>query len=60
MELLNKIHNMAKAAGKTIVLPEGTEERTLKAADFALANGLAKIKLLGNEQEIKNLARVYF
>jgi len=57
MELINKIHNMAKAAGKTIVLPEGTEERTLKAADFALANGLAKIILLGNEQEITKLAK---
>ena len=50
---------MAKAAGKTIVLPEGTEERTLKAADFALANGLAKIILLGNEQEINKLAKDY-
>jgi len=56
MELLDKIHSMAKAAGKTIVLPEGTEERTLKAADFALKNGLAKIILLGNEQEINKLA----
>ncbi len=59
MELINKIHSMAKAAGKTIVLPEGTEERTLKAADFALANGLAKIILLGNEQEINKLAKDY-
>jgi len=59
MELLNKIHNMAKEAGKTIVLPEGTEERTLKAADYALTNGLAKIILLGNEQEIKKLAKKF-
>jgi len=47
---------MAKAAGKTIVLPEGTEERTLRAADYALKHGLAGIILLGNEDEIKNLA----
>ena len=46
MELLNKIHNMAKAAGKTIVLPEGTEERTLKAADYALKHGLAKMGIV--------------
>jgi phosphate acetyltransferase len=59
MELLNKIHNMAKEAGKTIVLPEGTEERTLKAADYALTNSLAKIILLGNEQEIKKLANEF-
>ncbi len=53
MELINKIHNMAKAAGKTIVLPEGTEERTMRAADYALKHGLAKIILLGDESEIK-------
>ncbi len=53
MELINKIHNMAKAAGKTIVLPEGTEERTMRAADYALKHGLAKIILLGDEDEIK-------
>lgn len=53
MKLLNKIHNMAKEAGKTIVLPEGTEERTMKAADYALEHGLAKIILLGDENEIK-------
>ncbi len=56
MELINKIHNMAKMAGKTIVLPEGTEERTMKAADYALKNGLADIILLGDEVEIKNKA----
>jgi phosphate acetyltransferase len=56
MELINKIHNMAKKAGKTIVLPEGTEERTMKAANYALEHGLAKIILLGDEDEIKNKA----
>jgi len=56
MELLNKIHNMAKKAGKTIVLPEGTEERTMKAANYALENGLAKIILLGDESKIKTKA----
>lgn len=56
MELLNKIHNMAKKAGKTIVLPEGTEERTMKAANYALENGLAKIILLGDENKIKTKA----
>ena len=59
MELIDKIHSMAKKAGKTIVLPEGTEERTLRAADYSLKNGLAKIILLGNEQEVKKLANDY-
>ena len=39
-----------------IVLPEGTEERTLKAADAVLAEGIARITLLGNPAEIKSMA----
>lgn len=43
-------------AGKTIVLPEGTEERTLKAADIILQEGLAKLILLGPKAEIEKMA----
>lgn len=43
-------------AGKTIVLPEGTEERTLKAADIILQEGLAKLILLGPKAEIEMMA----
>lgn len=39
-----------------IVLPEGTEERTLKAADAVLAEGIARITLLGNLSEIRTMA----
>ena len=56
MTLLEQIRSKAKAAGKTIVLAEGTEERTLKAADIILSEGIAKLILLGNEAEIKSLA----
>lgn len=42
-----------------IVLPEGTEERNLKAADFALADQLADIILIGNKEEIFKLAEEY-
>ena len=59
MELINKIHQMAVQAGKTIVLPEGTEERTLKAADYALQHHLAKIILLGNENTIRQLVKKF-
>ncbi len=59
MELIDKIHNMAVKAGKTIVLPEGTEERTIKAADYAIEHNLAKIILLGNKDEITNLAEKF-
>lgn len=39
-----------------IVLPEGTEARTLKAADAVLAEGIARITLLGNPAEIEAMA----
>jgi phosphate acetyltransferase len=56
MELLEKIMANAKANIKRIVLPEGTEIRTLKAADRILNEKAAKIILIGNETEIKKLA----
>ena len=56
MTLLEQIHAKAKASNKTIVLAEGTEERTLKAADIILHEGIANLILLGNEAEIKGLA----
>ncbi|MDP2722074.1 MAG: phosphate acetyltransferase [Bacteroidales bacterium] len=57
MELIKHIHEEAKKANKTIVLPEGLEERTLKAANYVLEHGLARIILLGNEDEIQNKAK---
>ncbi len=56
MDLLNQIKESAKKYNKKIVLPEGTEERTLKAADQVLAQGIAQIVLIGNPDEIKHLA----
>ena len=56
MTLMDQIRAKAKAANKCIVLAEGTEERTLKAADIILQEGIARLILLGNEQEIKGLA----
>jgi len=46
----------AKANVQRIVLPEGTEIRTLKAADIILKEKAAKLILIGNEAEIKKLA----
>lgn len=46
----------AKANKQRIVLPEGTEERTLKAADRLVADGVADIVLIGNPEEIHKLA----
>lgn len=59
MELMNQIKAKAKAANKCIVLAEGTEERTIKAADIILSEGIARLILLGNEAEIKQLAAEY-
>lgn len=49
----------AKANKQRIVLPEGTEERTLQAADRLLADGVADIILIGNPAEINELAARY-
>ncbi len=41
---------------KTIVLPEATDIRTLKATEKILQEKIANIILIGNEKEIKKLA----
>lgn len=56
MNLLDQIMERAKANLQRIVLPEGTEIRTLKAADIILKEKAAKLILIGNEEEIKRLA----
>ncbi len=56
MQLLDSIKQKAKQENKTIVLPEGTEERTLKAANIILEEGIASLILLGNREEILRLA----
>ena len=56
MQLLNDIMTQAKNNPQRIVLPEGTEIRTLKAADIILKEKAAKLTLLGNKEEILKLA----
>ncbi|MDE6504236.1 MAG: phosphate acetyltransferase, partial [Muribaculaceae bacterium] len=43
MELFDKMKAKARANMQRIVLPEGTEPRTLTAADRIIADGLAHI-----------------
>lgn len=57
MDLINQIKENAKKNQQRIVLPESTEERTLKAADEILAEGIAKIILTGNPEKIKSEAQ---
>ena len=59
MDLISEIVARAKANKQRIVLPEGTEERTLKAADQVLADGVAELILIGNPAEIKVLAEKF-
>ena len=56
MELLEKIRANAQKANKRIVLPEGEEERTLKAADIILKEGYAQLVLIGNKAVIEQKA----
>ncbi len=46
----------AQGNRQRIVLPEATEERTLRAADKVLADKLANLILIGNPKEIAELA----
>lgn len=52
MDVIAKLIEHAKKDLQRIVLPEGTEERTITAADRAIADRLADIVLLGDEEEI--------
>lgn len=52
MQLFERLKLRDKGNVKRFVLPEGTEERNLKAADMIIADGLAKIILLGNPEEV--------
>ncbi|WP_373898486.1 phosphate acetyltransferase [Haloimpatiens sp. FM7315] len=57
MELMNKIWKLAKNDLKTIVLPEGEEERTIVAVEKILKEGLAKVILVGNKNNILEKAK---
>ena len=56
MDLISQIIQRAQSNRQRIVLPEGTEERTLTAADRAIADGLADLIILGNIDELHALA----
>jgi phosphate acetyltransferase len=53
---LEKISERAKKLNKTIALPETTDIRVLQAAAMILERGVAKVILVGNEDDIKALA----
>ncbi|WP_321777662.1 phosphate acetyltransferase [Sulfurimonas sp.] len=54
-----KLFELARVNKKTIVLPESTDERILRAAEIILRRGIAEIILLGDKKELKeNYLRV--
>ena len=55
MELLDQIKERARQLQNRIVLPEGTELRTLKAAEIIIREKLARIILLGDPRKIEEL-----
>lgn len=56
MTLFDRLTERARQNKQRIVLPEGTESRTLTAADHLLADELAEIILIGDPIEIFHLA----
>ena len=56
MNLIQSIVDRAKANKQRVVLPEGTEERTLVAADRLVADGVADIILIGEPNDIRKEA----
>jgi phosphate acetyltransferase len=59
MEFIEQLKLKAKANKMRIVLPEGYEERTLKAADIILAEGFADIILIGDLADIQTKAEKF-
>ncbi|MBE6345539.1 MAG: phosphate acetyltransferase [Spirochaetaceae bacterium] len=57
MNFVEEMKNKAIALQKRLVLPEGTEERTITAAAQIISEKIAKeVILLGNNEEIKKVA----
>lgn len=56
MSLIERIVARAQSCKQRIVLPESFEERTITAADKAIADGLAEIILIGNKAKVLEYA----
>ena len=59
MSVLDSIKEKAKADVKHILLPEGSEERNVQAARIITDEKIAKVTLLGDEEEIKKVAEKF-
>ena len=52
----HKLTELARQANKLIVLPEGTDIRTIKAAAICCERNIARCQLIGNKEEILQIA----
>ncbi len=57
-EVMRSVMNKAKRQSKRIVLPEGTEERVLRAVQILREEGLAEPILLGDEDDVREKAGI--
>ncbi len=57
MSVMDSITKKAKSKKMRVVLPEGTEERTLQAASIINKEGLAEVILIGNTDKVKQAAK---
>lgn len=57
MDIIKKIRDKAKAKHKRVVLPEGTEERMIKAAKEIVSEKIAEVTLLGEKKKIEELSK---
>jgi phosphate acetyltransferase len=53
---LYNLQEQARSDKKHIVLPEGSEDRIIRAAEILLRRNIVNLTLLGNEEEIRNRA----
>lgn len=56
MQLLERIRARAASAPKHIVLPEGEDERTVRAAALCVQDRIAQLTLIGSEDSIRDKA----
>ncbi len=53
----HKLTELSRQANKRIVLPEGTDIRTIKAATICCERNIARCQLIGNKDEIFQIAQ---
>ena len=53
MDFIKKIRERAKASQKTIVLPEGSDERVISAAEIIAREKIAKVVVLAEKENLE-------